>query len=114
MSLEDLSDTQIEVLKAIDHVGWYGQLWFPAVFREALNLPDGPDDEEIHTALHSLIKSGHLEIWRLENENSIRVNPSTFLEFKEHSTDTDLTLRIKDGIMPDVEARWRKEWKFPP
>ena len=58
ISLEDLSDTEIDVVKAIDHVGWYGQLWFPPVFRDALNFPEGPEDGKIHRALNALTRYG--------------------------------------------------------
>ncbi len=113
MSLEDLSDTEIEVLKAVDHVGWYGQLWFPGVFRDALDFPDGPDDEEIHRALNALIRSGYLEVWRIEGEDAIRmhrVTPEMILELQKHSTVADLSLRVRQDVRADVEARWRRKW----
>ncbi len=107
------SETQIQVLKAIEGTGWYGQLWFPTVARDVINFPDGPSDDEIHAALFSLIDSGVLEIWIIRGDDEIRLEePSakTIEDVKKDSTETDVTLEIRDGVIEDLEASGRLTW----
>jgi hypothetical protein len=101
------------VLTAIEHVGWYGQLWFPTVDRDDLNLPDGPTDDELRAALFALIDSGVVEVRRVRGDDEVRLeNPSaeTIEEVKKDSTETDVTLQIKDGVIEELEANERRKW----
>lgn len=114
MFLGLLSPTQIDVLESIDHTGWYGQLWFPAVDRTAINFPDGPSDDEIHAALFSLIESGVLEVWRiLDNDAEIRIQappPEVIAALKKDSPETDVILQISPGVIEELHASERRKW----
>ena len=94
MTLEHLSGVQIEILRAIHHVGWYGQLWFPTVYRDALDFPEGPSDEQVHAAIFALIQSGLLEIWRIGDGDAIQAidpNDNAVIEIQKHTSDTNST-----------------------
>jgi hypothetical protein len=110
MAIEGLTDVEIEILKAIRHVGWYGQLWFARVFRDALDFQEGPTDEEVHLALLALIRSRVLEIWRQEGECSVsRCEPTDDLlvDIQKHTTETNFELRINQDILADLDLRER-------
>jgi hypothetical protein len=77
---ESVLPTEIEkfVLRSLDHVGWYPQLWFPAVRREAIDFPGEPTDDEIHTALFRMIEDGAIEIGRREGDAFVRISVPIF------------------------------------
>jgi hypothetical protein len=110
MAIEHLADIEIEILKLIQHVGWYGQLWFPRVFRDALDFQEGPTDEEIHAALLVLISSRLLEVWRLEGGCPVeRCAPTDDLlvEIRKNSAETDFELRINQEVLAELDLRER-------
>ena len=113
MRFEDLSDVEIEVLKVIRHVGWYGQLWFPHVFRDALDFQEGPTDQEIHCALIGLIRSRILEAWnveRVDSSHSIEPTDEILTEIQKHNAVTDIELRIQEGVISALDLRERPKF----
>ena len=110
MRFEDLSDVEIEVLKVIRHVGWYSQLWFPHVFRDALDFQEGPTDQEIHRALIGLIRSSILEAWTVDgvdSSHSLEPTDEILAEIQKHSSVTDIELRIQEGVTSALDLRER-------
>jgi hypothetical protein len=61
MSPSELSTLEAEILNAVNHLGWYADLWFPFVQREVLNFAAENPEEEVHAALVGLIRKGLLE-----------------------------------------------------
>ncbi len=58
--LSNLSNLEARIIKAIDHCGWYADLWFPIVPRDMMDFaPDNPE-EEVHAAFVGLIRRGLL------------------------------------------------------
>jgi hypothetical protein len=110
MRFEDLSDVEIEILKVIRHVGWYGQLWFPHVFRDALDFQEGPTDQEIHLALFGLIRSRVLEAWNVDGADSshpIEPTDEILTEIQKHASVTEIELRIQENVISALDHRER-------
>ncbi len=108
-----LSPMEIQVLKTIDHIGWYGQLWFPTVHRNTMDFPDGPSDDEVHTALFSLVESGVLEVWRVHGDEETRIEtppPEVIAELRKHSTETEIILQIEPEALEELHANERRRW----
>ena len=80
---------------------------------QTVNFPDGPSDDEMHAALFSLIDSGVREVWRVSADDEMRLEkPSaeTIQQVKKHSTETEVTLEIKNGVVDELRANERRKW----
>jgi hypothetical protein len=56
------SALEAQIVRTIEHVGWYAHLWFPIVYREVMNFDSKAPDEEVHTAFAGLIRKGALRV----------------------------------------------------
>ena len=69
------SPLEKDVLNSCHNQERDGAFWFPLVFREAVNMPAGPPDEEIQAAYLRLIDCNFIEVgtW---NGDSFAVEPA--------------------------------------
>jgi hypothetical protein len=94
------SDVQKFVLWSLDHVGWFPELWFPKVRREAIDFPSEPTDDEIHTALIRLIQAGSIEITKTVGTSSVRVrdpNPEVLEDLRTNG-ESDYKLELNERV----------------
>lgn len=57
-----LSLLEAQVIRAIDHVGWFAYLWFPKVQRELMNFGSDEVEERVHSTLVGLTRRGLLVV----------------------------------------------------
>ncbi len=50
-------------------MGWYADLWFPIVQRDALNLATDVEDELVHATLVGLVRRGLLAAVQVDEGN---------------------------------------------
>ena len=109
MTIDDLTNVEIDVLRAIRHVGWYSYLWFPALSRDDLNYPDDATDEQAQDALFSLIRRGMLEIWTGTWESSFRVHQlkdEVLLQIQKRNSETTwLDVRVNETILDELARK---------
>jgi hypothetical protein len=98
------------VLMAIDHIGWFSNLWFPRVFREALNFPEGPTDQEIQSALLRLIEAGALQAGQLAAGEFVQSwDPiSQVLDDIQCSSASSYTIRISPEMLGKLQLALKR------
>jgi hypothetical protein len=102
-------------LWSLDHVGWYRELWFPHVQRDAINFPEGPTEDEIHRALFRLIQAGSLEITKLVGTSSVRVSDPTaeVLEDLRTNSRSEYQVELNEKVREQLHAALERS-KVPP
>jgi hypothetical protein len=69
VSLRDLTEIEIAILRALDHVGWCADLWFPIVQRDMMNFGVSATEEEIHSSFLRLLRDGLIREVRAETKS---------------------------------------------
>ena len=54
------TELEARILRSVEQVGWFTDLWFPKVDREELNFGSRSTDEEVLAAFVSLVRKGAL------------------------------------------------------
>ena len=63
-----LSLLEAQIIRAVDHVGWFAYLWFPKVQRELMNFGSDEAEERVHSALVGLSRRGLLVLTEVVDE----------------------------------------------
>jgi hypothetical protein len=93
---DSLTPIENDVLKACRDNDCHGAHWFPRVFRETMNFPEGPSDEEIQQALLRLIDTQWIEVgtWNGDTFVAQAVTPEVLRDLRRNPG-TDLFTRTR-------------------
>lgn len=107
----ELSAVEAEIIRAVQNVSWDAQFWFPIVQRELLGLRTVAADEQIHTAIMTMVQKQALVLanpylpyfWEVANSNEAsHSDPS----LRKISTSALSQTRLNEAVSSD---RWVDE-----
>jgi len=83
-----LSLLETQIIRAIDHVGWFAYLWFPKVQRELMDFGSEEPEEKVHSTLVGLTRKRLLLMTEDSDGDPVWNPTATALESASNSENT--------------------------